>query len=214
MNGHDRLRCGEMLGFLIASVLLASGCYRGQSKEPDDNKLGRAGKPDAAGQLRVLKELPPFTLTDQAGEDYGTQQLDGKVWVATFIFTRCAATCPKQTANMAELQRRLEKNPDNEDIRLVSITVDPEYDTPSVLRDYADAHQADHARWHFLTGQHESIRKLCEKGFLQPMGAEGGPVGHSSKLILIDRLRRIRSFYEGTQEKELESIQRDLKQLL
>ena len=100
--------------------------------------------------LPVLGQIPDFRLIDQRGAAFTTAQMRGHVTVVDFIFTHCPASCPRLTARMGELQARLAS--DRSDARLVSISVDPENDTPAVLADYGAKAHADPARWTFVTG--------------------------------------------------------------
>lgn len=149
----------------------------------------------------VLGELPAFTLTDQSGNPFGSEQLRGKVWIATFIFTRSRETSPQQTAQMAELQKHLASQPVWPGIRLVSITAEPELDTPDVLRQYAQQAGADTTHWKFLTGPREAIWTLCAQGFELPVREETRsaqrPITHSPRFVLIDRDNRIRGYHDG-----------------
>ena len=122
--------------------------------------------PNSVGEkVRVFATLPEFTLTDQSGNPFDGEQLRGKVWIANFIFTRCGNTCPRQSAEMAKLQKRLSEHSQWDDIRLVSFTVDPEHDTAEVLAQYAKNHQADNAHWKFLTGPRQQLWELSKQGF-------------------------------------------------
>ena len=158
----------------------------------------------------VLGQLPDFALTDTGGRPFGTADLAGRVYVANFIFTRCTSICPRLTAAMALLQKRY----DNEDIagiRLVSITVDPEYDTPEVLRAYGEARGVDPERWILLSGSRESITDLVVGGFKTGLGeleeGDGGliEIAHSGKFVLVDGLGRIRGYFD-TDEMGLDEI--------
>jgi len=150
----------------------------------------------------VISHVPDFTLTDQDSHPYARSALDGKVWIASFLFTRCATLCPQIAARMAELQKTYASNPD---IHLISITVDPENDTPQVLKTYAAAHSADPARWTFLTGPEKKIYDLIGRnGFMLGVAKTEGPartpgneVTHSSRLAVVDRKGDIRGYFEG-----------------
>jgi cytochrome oxidase Cu insertion factor (SCO1/SenC/PrrC family) len=113
-------------------------------------------------RLPVYGAVPDFTLTDQSGRSVRRADLEGRVWVANFIFTNCPDECPLMTAEMAQLQSDLAHVPD---LRLVSISVDPERDTPAVLSQYADRFNADPTRWLFLTGDKRAIYRLAKEGF-------------------------------------------------
>ncbi len=156
---------------------------------------GGAEKPDP--QFHV----PDFTLTDQFNQPYGTEQLAGKVWIVDFIFTRCTATCPRMTHGMVDLQNQLRNHPRRDDIRLVSISVDPSHDTPEVLHAYAESYGADGDMWRLLTGDRQEIWKLVGQGFRETVYDNientAMPIGHSSNFILIDRQQRIRGYFSG-----------------
>jgi cytochrome oxidase Cu insertion factor (SCO1/SenC/PrrC family) len=115
-----------------------------------------------APRLPVYGALPDFALVERSGRPVRRSDLKGKIWVASFIFTNCADECPLMTAEMARLQAEVAAV---EDMRLVSITVDPERDTPAVLSQYAERFTADPERWLFLTGDKEAIYRLAKEGF-------------------------------------------------
>jgi protein SCO1 len=143
--------------------------------------------------------LPSFAFTNQDGQTFGTAQLAGKIWIASFIFTTCPGPCPIITTRMSELQRPLEKT----DVHLVSFTVDPEKDTPEVLRAYAEKLHAQPVRWDFLTGSKPEIYALMRDGFKLAVsegsenGEESGMPVHTTRVALIDRQGTIRGYYDA-----------------
>ncbi len=163
----------------------------------------------AAEALPKLGTLSDFELTDSAGHGFGTEQLDGKVWVADFVFTTCAGSCPVLTTNMAELQRDLA---DTTEVHYVSVSVDPETDTPEVLAKYADVYSADTSRWHFLTGAEDRIQDLTVNGF--KVGSIDEPLFHSNRFVLVDTSRSIRGYYTGTEAGDMLRLREDIKSLL
>lgn len=157
--------------------------------------------------------VPPFRLVDQQQHAVTNAHLTGSVWVADFIFTRCAGQCPLMSGRMAQLQAAFRDEPR---VRLVSLSVDPARDTPQVLADYASAYQADPARWHFLTGDIEAVRRLSQDGFhlgLSEGGTAAEPILHSVKLVLVDPQGSIRGYYDSTDAKALRQLQADARQL-
>jgi cytochrome oxidase Cu insertion factor (SCO1/SenC/PrrC family) len=112
--------------------------------------------------LRPLAEVPDFVLRERSGQPVTKADLLGKVWIVNFIFTQCVEECPLATSRMARLQEAFTAEAD---VRLVSITVDPEHDTPEVLREYAKSFGAHPQRWLFLTGEKERIYRLAREGF-------------------------------------------------
>lgn len=166
--------------------------------------------------LPVLGILPDFSLTERNGEPFGLKDLRGQVWVADFIFTNCAGTCPIMTTAMTEIQQiALAERLD--DVKLVSITVDPERDTPEVLQRFADGYGALKGRWYFLTGEGAAIQQLANNGFLLSAATSGGsaeePIIHSNRFVLIDRQGRIRGYYDGTDEAGVAQLLQDIKKL-
>ena len=141
-------------------------------------------------QLPVIRAVPEFALTDQNGDEVTMADLRGKIWIADFIFTRCAGPCPLMTARMLEMQKALVKTPE---VKLVSVTVDPAYDTPEVLKAYAEANFADPNRWKFLTGEKEVIEKLVTEGFMQHLAEENGEPVHGTMFLLVDGQGMVRS---------------------
>jgi cytochrome oxidase Cu insertion factor (SCO1/SenC/PrrC family) len=135
---------------------------------------GRPGSADSP-RLPVYGSVPDFSLTERGGRPVERGDLRGKVWIANFIFTHCLDTCPLQSSQMARLQAAFAGEGD---ARLVSITVDPERDTPEVLARYADRFSALPGRWLFLTGRKEAIYGLAQEGFRLGV-VEAGEVGPS-----------------------------------
>lgn len=184
--------------------------------------------------LHQYGDLPDFALTERRGARVTRGSLLGKVWVANFIYTQCKETCPLQSARMARLQSEFAGE---ETLRLVSISVDPERDTPEVLSRYAERYAADPARWLFLTGDKRAIYRLATEGFRlgvvdpddpaqagrlrwlgpEPAVASHGSTGlviHSSRFVLVDRQARIRAYHLPDDERSLERLRRNLKILL
>jgi protein SCO1/2 len=167
-----------------------------------------------AGATRVQGQVPDFSLTDQAGHPVTRASLAGSVWVADFIFTRCAGQCPLLSSQMAELQSAFARVPG---VQLVSFTVDPEHDTPPMLAAYAAHYGAAPGRWRFLTGSREAVWRLSREGFRLGVG-DGGtaqePITHSVRLVLVDQAGRIRGSYDATDAEALRRLRGDIRRLL
>jgi protein SCO1/2 len=157
--------------------------------------------------------VPAFQLTNQDGQPFGSANVANKIWIADFIFTSCPGPCPLISSRMSELQKPLEKT----DVHLVSFTVDPEKDTPDVLRHYAEKQRAQPGRWDFLTGSKAAIYDLSKAGFKLAVddGTEeqGTPV-HSTRMVLVDRHGQIRGYYDGMAADAVTKLLADTSHLL
>ena len=164
----------------------------------------------------IYAEIPPFELIDRYGRPFTDKQVEGKIIVADFFFTRCTTICPKMGIQMQQLQLKLNDEA-YKDVVFLSHTVDPENDTPEVLNAYARKLQADTARWKFLTGEATDIYRLGNTGYL--LSAMEGSASaeqflHDSRFVLVDKQRHIRGFYEGTTAEGMNALAADLKMLL
>ncbi|MFN4260543.1 MAG: SCO family protein [Gemmataceae bacterium] len=159
-----------------------------------------------------------FALQERSEKIVTKADLQGKVWVASFIFTCCAQSCPRISGSMAQLQHELA---DQSDVVLVSFSVHPDDDSPEKLRLYADAYRADPERWLFLTGSEDAIYELIQGSFHlgveQRQGAArtpGDEVLHSDKIAVVDRHGRIRGYFNGTDAEEVQKAKAKVLTLL
>jgi len=163
-------------------------------------------------RLPVLGTVPPFELTAQDGGAFGSKDLAGRVWVASFIFTRCELACPAITRQMARIQgrtRNLEPA-----FHLVSISVDPEFDDPARLAAYARAYRASPRMWTFLTGSVETVLHTVVRSLRVGMGvdakrSEEQDISHGTHLVLVDGEGRIRGYYDSGGADVVERVVRD-----
>jgi protein SCO1/2 len=160
---------------LSAVLLAATGCVR-------------------HAELPVYGQVPEFQLISQTGQTFDRTQLDGKIWVADFIYTHCPGPCPRMSSQLQRVQTAVAEIPD---VRLVSFSVDPDHDTPSVLAEYARRYRALPGRWFFLTGDRTTLDTLDRHAFM--LGNLDGTMQHSTRFVLVDRRGRIRGYY-GTSE--------------
>jgi cytochrome oxidase Cu insertion factor (SCO1/SenC/PrrC family) len=161
----------------------------------------------AAASPQVFGEVAPFTLTERSGASVRREDLLGEPWVACCIFTRCTGPCPAVTDNMRKLQERLKGTR----AKLVSFSVDPEWDTPDVLKAYASKSGADPKRWLFLTGATADIDSVIRRSFLSPVERDatqpvGQHVSHRTQLVAVDKLGRVRGFYSGETDADLDLL--------
>jgi len=159
--------------------------------------------------LPIIGSIPEFEFIDSEGRDIGLTNLKGKVWVADFIFTTCTMACPIMTGNMNTIHKKYKKN---DDLRLVSISVYPEYDTPEVLKKYASQYQADTDTWHFLTGNESTVKEVIKDGF--KIGDYEDIIFHSEKFALVDKNGMIRAYYNGMKTEDMKKLKKDIDNLL
>ena len=158
--------------------------------------------------LPSMGQVPEFSLVTESRQTFTRDNLIGKVTIADFIFTTCAGPCPLMSAKMQQLQDELEAQPK---IQLVSFSVDPEYDTPSVLAEYAKQFGAKQGRWLFLTGSKETIHLLARKGFHLAVEEDKDAILHSAKFILIDEAGIIRGYYDSEDEESMNRLLTDVE---
>lgn len=162
--------------------------------------------------------LPSFQAVDHNGKPFTANDMKGKLWLVDLIFTRCNNVCPPMTANMAKIQQELKAQ--GVEIKIISFSVDPEYDTPQVLTQFAKKYHADLSNWYFVTGySFEEINKITETAFKSNLTKSKGPtaevpvmINHPSRFYLIDQNGKVRKFYDGLNP-EPKEIARDIQQL-
>jgi len=174
--------------------------------------------------LVEIGPVPAFKLTDQDNKKISDKDYLGKVYVVEFFFSTCPTICPKMNQNMLLLQQEFYGNPQ---FGIASISINPEYDTPKVLKDHAEHLGAKHYNWHFLTGDRDYIFNLAKKGFNLYAGANKGAAGgfeHSGLFALVDKKGNIRCrkdqygnpilYYDGLEDSGVKAIKEDIKKLL
>ena len=168
----------------------------------------------AAGgeSLPKIKPAPEFTLTNQDGKRLALKDLRGKALAITFIFASCVDTCPLLTAKMAGIQNKL-GNAFGPQVNFVSITVDPERDTPEVLKRYAEGHKANPTGWAFLTGTAAEIRDVAKRYGVYYKKTPRGDVDHTFLTSLVDQSGTLRVQYMGVKFSPDEML-RDLQSLV
>lgn len=195
-------RLGWAIAFVVTTMVMAMAWVSFKDMAPAQT-----------APMPVLTSVPEFSFTSQTGETVTREDLLGNVWVADFIFTRCPNPCPIMTERMMELQKIIQRKGGN--VRLVTVTVDPEHDTPEVLATYAARYDADPDIWKFLTGDPDEIDTFTREGMLQPLATEpGGMPTHSQKFLVIDAAGNMRSFYDLDDPELLPKLLMDIGSLL
>ena len=205
--------------FLLGAAVIVMGVILGTAlwlKLGPQTRISLANRAGDDG-LKQYGALPDFKLTERSGSEVSLAELRGKIWIADFIYTTCTDTCPLQTAAMAKLQKEFTAKTN---VQFVSISVDPDRDTPQVLSAYADKHEADRQRWYFLTGQRDQVIKLVRDGFhlsvaTLPAGAEqSGMIPHSPRFVLVDQQAQIRGYYDSREMDGLARLRNDIETLV
>jgi protein SCO1/2 len=196
-------RIGWIVAFLAAAGLIGLAYVNLKSTRP----------PSLPSNLEKISQVPPFQLTDQAGKSITLEDLKGKIWAANFIFTRCKGPCPITVLRMQDLNTKLKKVRGN--VELVTFTVDPEYDTPEILKAFSEPLGADPASWKFLTGTPDAIQKIVVTGLLQPLAKEpDGTPAHSSRIVLVDGEGWLRGYHDGLDPEAVQKLMVDIGELL
>lgn len=166
-------------------------------------------------ESNMSREVADFQFINQNHEEVGLDDLKGKWWVADFIFTNCVTICLPMTSNMVKLQEKLAEN--DLDVYLISFSVDPDHDTPEVLKEYAQNYEADLSNWSFLTGyDFETIQDISMNSFISGLQKEpdSDQVQHSSRFFLVNPEGEIIKYYSGIETDTIDEIIKDLKILI
>ena len=158
--------------------------------------------------LPVYGHVPDFHLVSQSGAAFDRQSLDGKIWIADFIFTNCTSSCPRMTSRLSHVQPLLAEFPD---VRIVSFSVDPKRDTPQALTDYASRYHAQPGLWYFLTGDQKVLDALDRRAFM--LGDVDGSLEPSTRFVLVDRQGKIRGYYGAAQDDPTPNLIVDIRRL-
>lgn len=210
-------------GIVVASILVA---YFMTSDSQSRKQLGVI-QPNQVKSEMVHEDLRQkgmghrignFSFQNQFDETVSLEDVKGKVFVVEYFFTTCGTICPRMTQQMMRVQ---DKFRGNENVAILSFTVNPEIDTVAVMHEYAANHAAEKGQWHFLTGEKEKLYELARKSFFvlkpaeaQNLGDAGSDFIHTNNFVLVDQDLRIRNYYDGTSMKEVNELMEDIDFLL
>lgn len=164
-------------------------------------------------EVRKYHTIQDFELYNQNGDTITREFYDNKIYVADFFFTTCQTICPIMTDHMLEIQEKLK---DDQEVLLLSHTVIPDYDSVPILRKYADEKGVIDEKWNLVTGEKKEIYDLARKSYLAAKSnGDGGPFDmiHTENFVLVDKQKRIRGFYDGTNPSAIEELMNDIKVL-
>ncbi|MCE2956701.1 MAG: SCO family protein [Bacteroidota bacterium] len=192
---------------LTANCLLLVGCF---TKE---KPLPIFGQRDVIGADTVYHTISKFSFVDQDSAIITNETFKDKIYVADFFFTSCRTICPIMKTQMLRVYQATKEMPD---VLILSHTIDPEFDTVALLRDFAQRLDVESKRWHFVTGVKDSIYKVAQTSYFSTaIEDKTEPDGfiHSGAFLLIDKKGRIRGKYDGTLEEEVNRLISDIKKL-
>jgi len=157
--------------------------------------------------------VPSFSFINQNNQTLTNEFVKDKIWVADYFFTKCTSICPKLTTHLQKVQETFKQ--DN-GVKIVSFTVDPDRDTPATLQVYASDYHANPSQWQFVTGDKKNLYAFARKGlFIIATDGDGGADDfiHSENLVLIDKDNHIRGYYDGTNDTEVDQLIKDIQRL-
>ncbi len=207
----------KIILLLILLVLIPGALLLGKGSKSHYTNLPYIGEREvnAPGDTTYFT-VPPFNFIDENGQPFTDKDVEGKVLIVDFFFTRCTSICPKMSIQMQQLQLQLD-HLQYQDVLFLSHTVDPEHDTPEVLKAYSKRLEADPKRWKFLTGNAPDIYRQGNMGYLLSASADSSAAEqfvHSPQFVLVDKRHHIRGMYDGTNTDAMRDLMVDLKMLL
>lgn len=210
----------SILLFSITSItLIACGLENQKNKKAEFPILGRKQYVEKIVDGKTVTDtvdhtIPDFKLVNQDSNWVTPETFEGKVYVADFFFTSCPTICPTMKK---EMLRVYEAYKDNDEVAIISHTIDPEYDTVALLKDFAQKLDVEAPKWNFVTGEKEAIYELGQKGYMvtamEDENEEGGYL-HSGAFVLVDKERKIRGVYDGTKSLEVDKLIKEIELLL
>lgn len=207
---QKRFTIGTFIALVFAVPIIAYSAYL--FFEQKIQKLPVYGSKEMKGDRQVEHTIDDFDLLNQDGVWKGIKDWEGKIVVADFFFTHCPVICPKMTANLKKVQQAFNQD----EILINSFSVDPQRDSAGQLKKYAEKFKISLTNWQLLTGDKKDMYKLARNSFMiVATDGDGGPEDfiHSEKLVLIDKQRRVRGYYDGTSKKETNELIYDIKKL-
>lgn len=204
---------------ILVLIIIVSGCSGKPEKmhlpyynTPDFTPVFLSNEKDVVEKINHI--IQPFSFSDQSGKQITEKDIDGKIHVANFFFTRCGSICPVMTEHIKLVQREFK---DNQDIVILSYSVTPWVDSVPDLERYAVRNGVNSSNWHFLTGNKAEIYKLARQSYYaeEDLGftKDSTDFLHTEHVLLIDKSRRIRGIYNGTLQLEIEQLIKDIKLL-
>jgi len=197
-----------ILGFVLIIIGAAFGC----SKKED--KLPILGRKEVNGNDTIYHTIDEYKFVDQDSNIVTPATFKDKIYVSDFFFTSCPTICPIMKTQMLRVYEQIENNPD---VLLLSHSIDPEYDTVALLKDYAERLGVKSEKWRFVTGNKDEIYRIGQTSYMVTAiedSSEPGGFIHSGAFILVDKERRVRGLYDGTKADQVDILMKDIDRLL
>lgn len=203
----------QNLRFSILPLAVLSISFAACTSKVIEKPLPIFGEREVNGADTTYHTIAPFQFVDQDSTIITNETFKGKIYITDFFFTSCRTICPIMKTQMLRVYDSLKNDPD---VLILSHTIDPEYDTVALLRDFAQRLGVESSKWHFVTGVQDSIYKIAQTSyFATAMEDQTEPDGfiHSGAFLLLDKQQRIRGKYDGTKEEEVNKLIKDVKRL-
>jgi protein SCO1/2 len=203
----------KIFAFLVFIFIIAAWWYMAQEikkNTPFQSALPFYGSDTNTAESYMVEK---FQFVNQYGDSITRKDFENKIWVTDFFFTTCEGICPIMSKNLIKIQDAFKDNPN---IKILSHTVDPQYDTKEVLFQYAQKHRAMKDKWHFVTGEASKIYHLARYSYFVATPQDstyGEDFVHSQLIALIDPHLHIRGYYDGTNGKDMIKLIQDIKEL-
>jgi protein SCO1 len=198
-----------VLGIMLIAVALMAGCSKKETEAP----LPIFGEREVNGADTIYHTIADFKFVDQDSAVVTNDTFKGKIYVADFFFTTCRTICPIMKTQMKRVYDSIKGNPD---VLILSHTIDPEYDTVGLLKDFAERLGVDSKKWHFVTGDKDKIYEIAQTSYfataLEDKAERDGFI-HSGAFLLIDKDKRIRGKYDGTKADDVNRLLTDIRKL-
>lgn len=203
----------------LSLTLIACGLENQKNKKAEFPVLGRKQYIEKIVDGKTITDtldhtIPDYKLVNQDSNWVTPKTFEGKVYVADFFFTSCPTICPTMKK---EMLRVYEAYKNNDEVGIISHTIDPEYDTVALLKDFAEKLDVEAPKWNFVTGEKEAIYELGQKGYMVTAMEDENEAGgylHSGAFVLVDKERKIRGVYDGTRSEEVDKLITDIELLL
>lgn len=208
--------------FFLISVLAAAVIFLASCSSEKNKKLPILGSREPVEKVvdgktvvdTIYQTIPSFSFLNQDSAVVTDKDFDGKIYVSDFFFTSCPSICPIMHRNMLKVYKEFKGNPE---VKILSHSIDSKYDTPSVLKKYADKLGVEGTQWEFIQGSRDSVYTIAEKNYLVAVGEDNKAPGgfiHQGWFVLVDKDKRLRGAYDGTQEEQVEQLISDMHVLL